>query len=52
MQGRVGTPPDRHKTGVCEITGQQHRGQVPKGRALWGGRGGDAVDIQTPCNLA
>ena len=52
MQGRVGTPLDWHKMGVCEIAGQQHRGQVPKGRALWGGGWGDAINIPTPCNLA
>lgn len=48
-RGRVGMTQHRQAGGVCEIPGQQHRGQAPKGRAFWGG---NAITMKTPRILA
>ena len=48
-RGRVGMTQHRQTGGVCEIPGQQHRVQAPKGRAFWGG---NAINMKTPHILA
>lgn len=46
------TPGSFAKQVFIEIAGQQHWGPGSKGQGLMGWERGDAVDMQTPCNLA